>query len=140
MTGDISTETFADALSRVLGHPVAPSGPDRLTVIVEGTQRLEVTLGETVTITTPLAEAHDGLPPQMCRWLLERNFPGGGTAGAMLIQPPRSDRLALVNHLPSRALGVAGLAALAWNQAQAAMALDAEIAKRVAAHLSAADA
>ena len=131
---------FLDELSRVLGHPVQASGPDRLSVVLDGTQRLEVAFGDPVTITTPLAQAHDGLPEGLHRWLLERNFPGGATAGAMLCRPPRSDRLSLINTIPARAMGAADLAALAWNQARAAMALDREIQSRVAAHLAQTDA
>jgi biotin transport system permease protein len=45
---------FLDELSRVLGHPVQASGPDRLSVVLDGAQRLEVDFGDPVTITTPL--------------------------------------------------------------------------------------
>lgn len=135
MQNDI--KDFTEQLARVFGHAVEPSGPDRVVVIVNGRQRLEVVLGdEAATITTPLAEAHDGLPDTLHRWLASRNFPGGGLAGGMLIRPELSDRLSIVNTVPARAMSMADLASLAWNQAQAAMELDDQIAARVAAELA----
>ena len=132
-------ELYAQALADVLGQRVEFSSEDRVVVIVNDRQRLELVLsadGERIHITTPIDGAHDGLPNKVLNGLLEKNQPGDATAGALLRRRADQAFLEMVNVVPVAAMRPDDVAKLASNQAARAMDLSDSLDVKARARLA----
>lgn len=135
MPNPANPKTLALALEELLGTSVPPFFQRGLGLAFDNGQRAMLRFSEdekTVSITTPIDGAHDGVPQATLRALLVRNGPDGGIAGGSIRVRPGQDYLEIANVVPAE-LGPTVIAGIAINQSNAAAAIAAYVRDAVAA-------
>src|SRR5262245_28004612 len=124
-----ANEQFMSALKERFGGALTTLASGAVEAVLRGRQRMTVPFDEvvrTATIVAPVEAATRELPTATLHELLKRNFPDSRMAGSMLVAPPATDALAMINVIPLCSATPELLAGIAMAQAHAALDLSNE--------------